>query len=277
MGLEDKISIYKENIVSLPPAKFLTSVYAQTSICDMQGYELTKQLAHCFTFIAAQMRVTNEINDIDKKEIKELLLGRFKRLSVNEVYYAFKLERFGEYGEITSHYNRFDVIYVGQILDKYVNWKISTKQRHNISAIEETAEQSEEEKKYWINKAVNDCMAHFEKTREVEEGKSYVYDILYDDGVIQVSNEEKKKFYEDAKEVIVHELENSESANKKEASEKRNIYKEIRTPKSPKVIVKAKELILADFFRKCSKDEDVWANVKSKYLMLANCNEHTEN
>ncbi len=265
MVMENKIAIYNEKIITLSPISFLKSVYKHTPICEMDSYEMKKQIALSLISTSEQMRVTNEIADIDKKEIQELILSRFKRLSVNEIYYAFKLERFGEYGEQISHYNRFDVIYVSQILEKYKQWKIKTKSEHNISYIEDAKEATEAEKKFWINKGVTDCIEYFEEHREIEEGKKYIYTILYDDGLLPTDKKYKQRVYKDALEALEFEYKNKKASSLTEKREYKEILENLYKKENGKVVAKCQEIALLEFFRELTRDNEKVITFKEKY------------
>lgn len=231
----------------------------------MDSYEMKKQIAMCMIATSEQMRVTNPISDIDKKEIQELILSKYKRLSINEVYYAFKLERFGEYGEQISHFNRFDVIYVGQILERYRQWKQKTKIEHNISAVEKKQTATEKEKQYWINRGVTELLEHFEVHREIMEGKSYIYDIFDEMGLMPQDKEYKKRVHKDAIETLEYELneKKNKSTNLKGKSAIAQELKEIQEKGNGKVKTKCKEIAMAEYLRKLSTEQ--FKKLKEKF------------
>lgn len=64
-----------------------------------------------------------EIPEINKDDISELLLTRFKTISLNELNFAFKLDRHGYHGEPTQHYQLFNAEYVARVLNRYLKYK----------------------------------------------------------------------------------------------------------------------------------------------------------
>jgi hypothetical protein len=263
--MENKISIYNEKVVSLTPIQFLNSVFSHKSICEMDSYEMKKQIILSLVATKEQMRVTSEISDIDKKEIQELILSRYKRLSVNEIYYAFKLERFSEYGDQISHYNRFDVIYFGQIMERYKEWKRKTKSEHNISFIEKPKELSDGQKQYWINKGVSDCVEYFEEHRQIEDGKTYVYQIIYDDGHLPTDVDYKKRVHKDALEALDFEYRNKKPTSLADKRKIKELLENLYEKNNGKVIAKCHEIALAEFFRELTKNELKLEEFKIKY------------
>lgn len=70
-----------------------------------------------------------EIPDINKQDITELLMTRFKTISLNELNFAFKIDRHGYHGEPTPHYQLFNAEYVVKVLNKYLDYKQNIKNR----------------------------------------------------------------------------------------------------------------------------------------------------
>lgn len=236
---------------------FLKDVLDHVQITDMNPHERTKQFGIAFSYIAEAMKITNPISDFDKKEIKELVLKRFKRLSINEIYYAFKLERFVELGDPIKHYNRFDAQYVAQVLDKYVQWKINVRQKHNLDIAKEQTKKTatEMEKRFWINHGVTECLEYFLEHRKIMDGKSYIYEVLYEHGYLPTDIAYKKRVHKDALEAIRYECENTKAKSLLERRAISETLNEIRKKGSPKVKIRCHMIALREFFQKLTKDE----------------------
>lgn len=86
-----------------------------------------------FTRIAALVGVKGEIDPLQKQEIWNVVFGRFSGLSFQEIYKAFQMDRSKEFGEITKHFDFFDVSYVSTVLEKYIEWRQKTQVEHHIS------------------------------------------------------------------------------------------------------------------------------------------------
>lgn len=85
------------------------------------------------------------------QDITNLIFGVYSDLTIEEIYKAFELERFGLYNEKTKHFQLFNSEYVSEILKKYKKWKHDMKMQHNIShpknALLELPESTEADKK----------------------------------------------------------------------------------------------------------------------------------
>lgn len=257
MGLQ--IAIYDESRMSLGHIDFVNDTLDHVSLADMASYERTKQFSLCFPAIAEAMRITNPIADFDKREIQELVLSKFKRLSINEVYYAFKLERFGEYEEGTPSFNRFDSIYVAQILNKYVEWKREVRRKHNLDMVKkdkETPQLSQKEKDSIVAQGVLRIFGEYKALGDISTGDSYIYEVLYDDGFLPTDAETKKKVYEDAKEVLKFDIESKKPLSIEEKEHFKVIMNAIEKKRDPIVIAEAKRLTVRKFFRKVANDTD---------------------
>jgi len=67
------------------------------------------------------------------QDITNLIFGVYSDLTIEEIYKAFELERFGLYEEKTKHFQLFNSEYVSEILKKYKKWKHEMKMQHNIT------------------------------------------------------------------------------------------------------------------------------------------------
>lgn len=67
------------------------------------------------------------------QDITNLIFGVYSDLTIEEIYKAFELERFGLYDEKTKHFQLFNSEYVSEILKKYKKWKHDMKMQHNIT------------------------------------------------------------------------------------------------------------------------------------------------
>jgi len=261
----NNIAIYDNNKTDLAEVAFVRDVQNQTRISKMDSYEFKKQVAHVISDASLHIGLTVPILDIYKTDIKEMILRRFKALSLNEIAYAFKLERYGTFGAKTEHYQEFNAQYVMTVIEKYINWKRETKIKHNISAQQKPMTISEQEKKLWVNKGVTECLDYFEEHRSIMGGKIYVYDVFFDEGMLPTDVAFKNKMYAEAKEVVEFEQSNKKATSRDEKIKIKNILKEIQLPKSGKVISKAKEMILAQFLRDTSANEKSWEELKEQF------------
>lgn len=269
--------VYDENKSNLSQVAFVKDTLSHTKIREIDSYEFTKQIGILLPKIKVQMGIKHEISDIYKSDLKEMILSRFKNLSLNEIDFAFKLERYGEYRDEkglesrTEHFHEFNTVYCSTVLGKYVDWKRKTKLKHNIEKKESQQSVSEKEKQYWINRGVNECLNFFEEHGTLMPGKLYIYEVLYDMDFLPKDSDYKKKIYKDAKEVIEFEIQSKKAKSISDKKKMKDILNDIQTPKSGTVINKSKELILLEFFRKIYRNP-----IELENLRLIFCNDNNE-
>ena len=140
-----------------------------------------------------------------KIDIKEMVLMRFKNFSFNELYYAFKMERFGILGEKTTHYQSFDAEYVGKVLDKYVEWKREVKRIRNISNTEKRVETTTEERSVIREEFLQNIYADL-KERGYCEDAWLLFDELEKSGKLLIGNSRKKEIYQEQKVQYLNQL-----------------------------------------------------------------------
>ena len=267
-----KLIVYKEEKSLLSEVAFVRDTITQTKIREVDSYEFTKQIGMLLTKINAQMGIKHEISNIYKQDIKEMILSRFKNLSLNEIEFAFRLERYGEYIDEkghesrTDHFHDFNTVYVSTILGKYVLWKRNMKINHQISAQNQKIELTEEQKQKLINNGIIECIEYYEQHRTMMDGKiTFAYDVLYDDGYLPKDDDYKRKMYKDAVLALEIECRNRVPANVDEKKHIKEVLKQIKQPRSSKAITKAKELIVLDYFRKLTANERYLEAFKEKY------------
>lgn len=252
-----EIQIYNNSLQDLGEISFIKSTFDQVRVSEItNSLELTKRVIMISQEACIGLGIKNEISDFSKRDIKEMILMRFKHLSLDEVAYALKLERYGLLGDKTDHFQLFNADYVSRILEKYVVYKREVKRLHNISAnVHAEPELSEEEKNKQINSGVINQLEHFLENDKIDTDRIYVYDVLVERLFLNPTNEEKVKIYEDAKMMLNLEYSKKKATSLRDSRSIKSTLAEILQPKSQKVINKSKELILAGYFRKLKRNQ----------------------
>lgn len=80
-------------------------------------------VGHIITKVCILSGFKGEIPEINKEDITDLLLTRFQCLSLNELNFAFKIDRHGYHGDTTPHYQLFNAEYVAKVLNRYLKYK----------------------------------------------------------------------------------------------------------------------------------------------------------
>ena len=256
----DKLAIYKEEKMELAPVAFICDLPNHQPIINTPSYDLKKELGHLYSYQTKAYKINEEMTQIDKTEIKQLILRRFKRLSVNELYYAFKMHRMGEFGQEVKPYGSISISFVSTILDMYVEWKRQIRQKNNLelpgSGV--NREQSPEEKKKWIVRGVLNAYDAYQEHKMLPSGTRYVYDVLYDIGLLPTDPEIKRKYYERAKESVKMQMHLEKSGPGLDLSKLREIkdvLDNIEKSNNSAVKVQAMKDVVCDYFKKIKRDK----------------------
>lgn len=216
-------------------------------IKNLDDNELRQGLSLLFTRIPNLLGIKDPINAINKADIKEMILMRFKGLSLEEIDYAFKLERYGVYESKTEHFQLFNAEYVGAVLNKFQKWMQKTRLNHNIpiSKKASTNELSEEEKEIIAINGIVNCFENFKATGDIEYGRTYIYDFLYPKRVFP---KHTKKFKKGIRRKAQRNLYNTKEHDRKILKVLRGIQQG-----EDKIATECKRIILKTLFTKLVK------------------------
>lgn len=141
---------------------------------------LQQGLSMIFTRASNLIGLKEPISSINKSDIVDMILSRHQSLSLEEIDYAFKIDRYS--GDPVPHFQLFNAEYVGKVLHRYREWLRSTRFSMNLpmKKAEEKKEMSEAEKQLLVMNGVIECFESYRATGEIMPGKSYVYDYLYE-------------------------------------------------------------------------------------------------
>lgn len=116
-----------------PEITFIEQTRLQKKLREIQSRETNQILGAILQQASVLAGIKEGIQDIVKQDLKDLIFGRFQNLSLEEIAYAFKLERQRVYETKTEHYQFFSTDYVAEILSKYKEYKRQTMFEKNIS------------------------------------------------------------------------------------------------------------------------------------------------
>lgn len=150
--------------------------------------------------------IKEPISDINKQDIRELVMSRFSNLSIQEIDYAFKMDRYS--GEPTPHFQLFNAEYVAKVLKKYQDWINKTRQERNLklSKIEGPTEPTPEERKAIRLEFLRDVFDSVKNTGVCDSGW-----LLYEEleGKLLVGDSVKKELYKSELAKYIEELKSS--------------------------------------------------------------------
>ena len=141
-----------------------------------------------FTRIATLVGLKGEIDPLQKQEIWNAVFSRFSGLSFQEIYKAFQMDRSGEFGDVTEHFQFFDVSYVCTVLGKYRQWLQDTQRTHNINISQLPKNQNtmtEEEKEKNVLRCLNEHFEEYKNTKAMPFPAAQVYKTLLKRGLLK--------------------------------------------------------------------------------------------
>jgi hypothetical protein len=264
-----ELAVYKEERLSLGEVAFVRSIVEHRKIRDISdSYTISKEVSHWITHTTNQLGIKDAVPTHNKTEIVELILSVFKNLSFDELYFAFKMERFGVLGDKTEHFQLFNASYVSDVLKKYIEWKREIRRKHNLDLVkkdQEAPQLSQKEKDSIVAKGVLRIYGEYRALGNISTGDAYIYEVLYDDGFLPTDAETKKKVYEEAKEVLRFDIESKKPLSIEEKEHFKLIMNAIERKRDPIVIAEAKRLMVKKFFRKLANDNDLKKTFTEKY------------
>lgn len=212
------------------------------SIAENKQY-LQQGLSMIFTKASNLTGLKDPISDINKADIVEMILTRYKSLSLEEIDYAFKIDRYS--GDPVAHFQLFNAEYVGKVLTRYREWLRETRVSMNLPMKKEEVkpEMSEAEKQLIVVNGVIDCFDSYLSSGEISPGKSYVYDFLYERNLLPIHT---PAFREKIKRKAIKIIMMRERTDNDPRQFRRQL-RDIQLGKDP-LKVECKKLVLQEFF-----------------------------
>lgn len=237
--------------LELLPLPFVRHITANgVKVRDMDDVDLINACMLLFPYEARAFKITEPITDFDKKELKYMVKTRCKSLTIEEIHYAFKLERLGELSkERTPHYNRMDCEFVGRIINKYVEWKSELRRRANIEEVaQQIPEPTLEEKKEWLRNGTMRAYDHYKEHGSLETGMSYVYDVLDWFGLTPRVKDKKWEAMAKAKEQLFNEALDNKKARFPTTNKFQEYVRGLENRHNGEVKTRAKEILICEAF-----------------------------
>ncbi len=245
---------------SLAPVSFLKKNYEFKKIRDRRTEpNITTFLGVTWLKICMLCGIKQNQSSEVWQDITNLIFSYYSDLTVEEIFKAFELERFGEYPERTEHYQFFNSEYVSAVLKKYKVWKNNTKIQHNITKPENVAllpSISDSQKEEILIKGIVRVFSEYKQTKILPEPNTHIFDELLSRGLILGANTPKlEKYYADKMEEAKLELKKELEAEKSTANfiQRKTIAREIEQilqGGSNRIIVKTKKIVLKEYFDK---------------------------
>lgn len=249
--------IVKKN--QLPDISFLKEVYNCVKIREAKNHpEFISTVAGIIAKVSVLAGIKNEIDFATKADLLKYIKTSCNGLTLEELYKAFELERFGAYEEKTSHYGLLNAEYCSEIIKKYQKWKIKKKTDFNIAPpMASLPEITESQKKEIVDSGIVRIFEEYSKSKIMPEPNSYIFDELYARKIIKgPSSPALIKYYNSKRDQATKELEKELKSQKYDFDkfdDRKQIAREIEnilSGNSQKVEMRAKTLILTEYFDK---------------------------
>jgi len=198
--------------------------------------------------------IKNEIDFIIGQDILKMIFSTYGELTIEELYKAFELERYGSFEDKTEHFQLFNADYIAKILKKYKAWKQNIKQHHDITSDALKLEAiTESQKETMVQNGVNRAYEQYKSIKTIEDPSEYIFDFLIEKGKIKNNSNPKileyyQKHLQKAKQQLERETSQKTSSSKTERYQIKIDLEEIVAGYSSKIIIRAKKNILAEYF-----------------------------
>lgn len=254
--VNDSIAIIEQKC-SLSPVQFLKSNLDSKKIRERATEpDIKITIGTMLIKIAALTGMKNEIDFLIGQDISKMIFSTYADLTIEEIYKAFELERYGSFEDKTEHYQLFNADYIAKILKKYKNWKLNMKIHHDITSdAKRLSEITESQKEQILINGVNRLFQEYQETKKIADPSEYIFDFLVEKGNIKNNNKPKLLEYyqlklQEAKQELEKEQSNKTSIDKIERQRIKIELDQIIAGYSPKIIIRAKRNILKEYFDK---------------------------
>ena len=182
-------------------------------------------------------------------KLTQFIKGAYTTYTLEEIQYAFQLYVEGEF--IDKPYQQLNAVVFGKVMRDFQNYKSNKLQEYRRKkrfVQEQEGKPSSEQIERMMLDAVDRCAKEVKYTGKLEGSEYHIYDFLEESGRHKFSEEEKKREFIKAKEIIRKEME-IESLESLDARKKfKKILKSL--DKNGRVIGLAKTLLLEKYLIK---------------------------
>lgn len=200
-----------------------------------------------------------EAMDIQSGMILDLIKTKFGYLTIPEIKEAFKMYVSKSFPGIKV-FRILDCVSVGEILQAFTEYRSDTlrdySQKKQVLLHEsQKKELSTEEKEKIVLNGVERAFYEYIESKEISEPSEYIFDFLVEKKkIINNSNPAIIKYYQQKIDQATTQLEqealNKTATNKTESRQLKEDLEAIMQGHSPKIIIRAKRIILKEYFEK---------------------------
>ena len=191
------LQLYNPNNVGLGSVSFIQKTFDLVRLDKVERRVSIDALSTCMLENILHLGI-KDVAPALITDINEMILMRFRELSLDEVYYAFKLYRYGLICDELKSYGQFNTIFVQKLLSGYKDWKITEIRKNNIKNEKEQATLTDEEKELQVLLGVKRAYSEYLGGRDFGVGY-YLYDYLNEKGYVSLTRQEKLKALDSAR------------------------------------------------------------------------------
>jgi len=180
-----------------------------------------------------------------------------KNYTAEEVEKAFQLAIEGVLN--VDLLQQINPLVIGRVMREYQSYKNRKTAEYRRKLVEANFDSitvvSDEQKLEWNKYSVRKSLSFYIEKGYVDTERIYVYDILFKLDFLPKDAEYKNKIYTDAIYIVEQELRSEKTKTRGRIAEIKLALANLNKPKQSTVILKSKELVLMEFFRKLLKDK----------------------
>lgn len=236
---------------NLSEVSFARKTIELQKIRNMEVETVRQGLGMIFVRAVNLLAIKQKISQINKDDIRDMILIKFKNLSLEEIDYAFKHDRWS--GNPIDHYQLFNSEYVAKVLTRYKKWLRETRYQNNLplQIEKKKPEPTEVEKQKIIDSGIIDCFEEYKAHKKIPMGRVWVYDYLYEKKLLPAHTQ---KFREKIKRNAIKKFYKKSEVEVDRTKELKSVLKKIQTGKR-ELKVFCKVLVLEEYFNRLIAQE----------------------
>lgn len=229
---------------------FIKDTFNLPKLKEMKSVQSNQILGAILQQASVLAGIKDGIQDAVKNDLKDLIYSRFGNLALEEIAYAFKLERQRIYDCKTEHFQFFSTEYVADILNKYTAWKRNKMREKNISSdkeVEAPRQLTDEAKQAEYYLDILNSFEYFKKYEELRAGDTRFYVDFFKRGFFP----KHTKAYREQIDQRVYEVLKNEQLQ----APNRALYREIKSiiqqeqTEATRFKLIAQSIIISDYYR----------------------------
>ena len=245
--------------LSRPTLAILSEDYPKVKNIESKQ-EINGLLNFLITILNIKTSSEDDQRELDKQMVLvfDLIKTKFGSLTAPEIKEAFKMYVSKSFPDIKV-FRLLDCISVGEVLSAYTDFRAETLRSYSQKKTmfqNQLPEMTDQAKEEIIKSGVNRVFIEYQETKKVQDNTEYLFDFLIEKSVIKNGNnpkiveyyQSKLKEGEDlVKKELLNQMGSSDTTIRKKAIED---FKELNLGNNTKSMIKAKRIILIEFFDK---------------------------